>query len=42
MKPPRALDAAVDALLAAKPKPRTKQAKKRARRAKRIQRKSSM
>lgn len=41
MRTPPILDAAVDALLAAKPTPRTKQGKKRARRAKRIQRKSS-
>jgi len=41
MKTPKALDAAVDLLLAHKPKPRTKQAKKRARLRRKIQRKSS-
>ncbi len=41
MKPPKFLDAALDAVLAHKPQPRTRKAKKRAQRAKRIQRKSS-
>jgi len=41
MRPPKELDAILDHVLAQKPAPRTKQAKKRARRAKKIQRKSS-
>lgn len=41
MKPPKALDAVLDVVLAHKPPARTRKAKKRARRAKRIQRKSS-
>ena len=41
MKPPKVLDAITDLMLAHKPKPRTKQAKKRARPQRKIQRKSS-
>lgn len=41
MKPPKSLDAMTDAILAYKPKPKSKPAKKRARRAKKLQRKSS-
>lgn len=41
MKTPPILDAAVDVMLAHKPQPRTKQAKKRVRRQRKIQRKSS-
>ncbi len=41
MKPLKELDAVLDVVLAHKPTPRTRKAKKRARRAKKIQRKSS-
>ena len=41
MKPPKELDAIVDLVLARKPTPRTTKAKKRARRQRKIQRKSS-
>lgn len=41
-KPPKELDAMVDAVLAHKPAPKSKPAKKRARRAKKLQRKSSI
>ncbi len=42
MKPPKALDRIADAVLAYKPKPKSKPAKKRARRRKVIQCKSSI
>lgn len=41
MKTPKVLDAAVDVMLAHKPKPKSKPARKRARRAKKIQRRES-
>lgn len=41
-KPPKILDAFVDRILAYKPKPKSKPAKKRVRRAKKIQRESSI
>ena len=40
MKPPKALDRIADAVLAYKPKPKSKPAKKRAQRSKKIQRDS--
>lgn len=42
MKTPKVLDRIADAVLAYKPKPKTKPAKKRARRRKKIQRESSI
>lgn len=42
MKPPAALDRIADAVLAHRPKPKSKPAKKRARRKKKIQRESSI
>ena len=42
MKPPKALDQIADVVLAYKPKPKSKPAKKRARRKKKIQRESSI
>lgn len=41
MKPQKVLDAAVDVMLAYKPKPKSKPARKRARRANKIQRRES-
>ncbi len=42
MKPPKILDKIADVVLAYKPKPKSKPAKKRARRKKKIQRESSI
>ena len=42
MKPPPILDRIADAVLAFRPKPKSKPAKKRARRKKKIQRESSI
>jgi len=42
MKPPRELDRIADAVLAYRPKPKSKPARKRARRRKQAQRKSSI
>jgi hypothetical protein len=42
MKTPKVLDRIADVVLAYKPKPKTKPAKKRARRRKKIQRESSI
>ena len=42
MKPPALLDAIADRVLAYKPKPKSKPAKKRARRSKKFQRESSI
>lgn len=41
MKPPKELDAILDAVIAHRPKPKSMPARKRARRAKKIQRRDS-
>lgn len=42
MKPPKLLDQIADAVLAYRPKPKSKPAKKRARRRRKVQRESSI